>query len=92
MDPVNTLFNTENIKIEQNINTEQDSRGKEDVHKNINTLSYTKKWDQAKQNHNEYMDKKVIWSLKKLYTSYNPTYLNCINETFKDMIIEDTSQ
>ena len=36
--------------------------------------------------------KKSFQELKKLYTSYNTAYLNYINDKFKDITLEDTSQ
>ena len=38
------------------------------------------------------MDKNVIQAFKKLDISYNPASLNYINETFKDIMLENASQ
>ena len=53
---------------------------------------FEKQENQLKQDHHEYIDKKVIQSLKKLDTSYNPASLNYIHYKFKDMKIEYVSQ
>ena len=36
------------------------------------------------------MDKNIIQAVKKLDTSYNTAYLNCIDDKFKDMVLGDT--
>ena len=38
------------------------------------------------------MDKNIILALNKLYKSYNISSLNYINDKFKHMKLEDTSQ
>ena len=39
--------------------------------------------------HHEDIDKNFIRSLKKLDTSYNPAYINYINDKIKDMMLEE---
>ena len=36
--------------------------------------------------------KKLIQELKKMDTSYNPTYINYMNDKLKDITLEETSQ
>ena len=68
------------------------SRGKEYTQKNIKNVSFKKEKNQGKQGHHEDIDKNIIQALKKLDTSYNPDYIDYINDKFKDMMIEDTPQ
>ena len=42
IDPIKTEVNTENRKTEENINADQDSRGEEDTHKTIKSVSFEK--------------------------------------------------
>ena len=88
IDPVNT----EDIKSEQDMKTEMDSRGREDANNTINTVSFAKQENQVKQDQHEDIDNKIIQALKKLDLSYNTDSLNHINYKFKDMILEDMSQ
>ena len=41
-DPVKNKVNTENLKAEESVNTEQDYRGKEDVQKTIKSVYFEK--------------------------------------------------
>ena len=75
MDPVKT----EDIRTEQNVKTEQVCRWGEDIQRIIKTISFVKQKNKVKQYHHEDIDKKMIRSLKKLDTSYNPAYLNVMN-------------
>ena len=45
---------------------------------------------QSKQDQHEDIDKNVIRALRNIYMSYNPDYLNYINDKLKDVMLEDT--
>ena len=64
----------------------------EDVQKNIKSVSFAKQENQVKQDNHKDIDKNIIRALNKLDTSYNPDYINYINDKFKDMMLEDKSQ
>ena len=89
IDPAKNEVNIENVKTEENIKTEQDSNRKEDVQKTIKIFYFSKQESKAKQDHHEDIDKNFIRSLKKLDTSYNPAYINYINDKFKDIMLEE---
>ena len=58
--PVKSEFKTENVKTEENVNTEHGSRGEEDVHQTTKRVSFTRHEYQVKQDHYGYIDKNVI--------------------------------
>ena len=69
MDPVNNEVKSENVKTEENVNTEQYFRDEEDVQKTIEIVYFAKQENQIKQDRHEETEKNFIRSLKKLNTS-----------------------
>ena len=69
MDPVNNEIKSENVKTEENVNTEQYFRDEEDVQKTIEIVYFAKQENQIKQDRHEEIEKNFIRSLKKLNTS-----------------------
>ena len=51
-------------------------------------LFFPKQENQVREDHNEYIDKNVIQALKKMNKSYNPVFINYINDKFKDIMLE----
>ena len=70
----------------------EDSRSEEDVHKTTKSVYFSKQKNKGKQYHHLDIDKTVIRALNKLDMSYNPVYLNCIYDKFKQMKLHDTLQ
>ena len=64
IDHFKTEVNTEDVKYQHNINTEQYPRGEEDVHNNIKAVSCAEQENKVKQDHHEEIDKNVIQTLK----------------------------
>ena len=58
IDPFNNEVNTENVKIDESVKTDQDYRGGEDVHKTKNSVSFTKQENKVKQDHHEDIEKR----------------------------------
>ena len=90
--PVKNEVKTGNIKSEENVNTNQDSRSDEDAQKTIKSISFTKQKNQVKQDHHEDKDKNFILALKRLHMLYNPGSLHYIKNKFNYMMLEDTSE
>ena len=79
INPVKTEVNNEDIKTEQNVNTNQVYRGWEDLQNNTKTIYFAKQENKFKPDHHEDIGKIVIQELKKLDMLYNPASLNYIN-------------
>ena len=91
MDPVKNEVKTDNLKTEETLRRISIIGGKNTyrrqprvflpkINKSSKTISSLKH------------RKKVTQALKKLDTSYIPDSINYINDKFKDIMIEDTSQ
>ena len=54
--------------------------GEKKTYRILSRAFILKRKNKVKQDHYEYIDKKVIWALKKLDMSYNPDSLNYTND------------
>ena len=50
------------------VNTKQDYRKEKHVQNTSNIICFSKQENQVEQDHNEYMDKNIIWALNKIDT------------------------
>ena len=83
MYPVKNEVKDENVKTEQNVDTDQDYMVEGDVQKTIKTVYFTIQVNQVKQDHHKDIDKNVIRALEKIDTSYNLASIHYIYDKFK---------
>ena len=87
MEPVKTEVNTEYVKPEEIVKTKQDSSEEGGAQMKNQDCFFCKTRKSIKNNWHKDIDKNIVQSLNKLYTSYNSASLNYTNHKFKDMTL-----